>query len=300
MLTKDNFDSLIRRNLAAVIGADSFGYRLAKVYENYYSREQFAGFVEEMKSERYYEAYRAYAAGKGGELSEQSGRYGKTPPKMASVASSSRFCYLALRDGAEGLGGSGKVEFEHECRIGRIGGTAPQLDAFVPNERIYVEVKCHEIFDQHHVAMSGSYRDLLFGNGSAFEFPEIPEGRDGKLEIGLRNFNISKAFTMFDIKQLLCHLMGIAAQKEPDEPTRLVYLFFRPRVDSEDEQRELDALFHELRSEIAAIFGSPPIRSFTEKNNIQLSAVAEYAKIMEKLSRDNMIVLYRQQNARGM
>lgn len=278
MLTKDGFDSLIRRNLAAVIGADSFGYRLAKVYENYYSREQFAGFVEEMKSERYYEAYRAYAAGKGGELSEQSGRYGKTPPKMASVASSSRFCYLAFRDGAEGLGGSGKVEFEHECRIDRIFGTAPQLDAFVPNERIYVEVKCHEIFDSHHVAMSGSYRDLLFGNGSAFEFPEIPEERGGRLEIGLRNFNVSKACTMFDIKQLLCHLMGIAAQKEP---ARLVYLFFWPRVDSEGEQRELDALFHELRSEIAAIFGSLPIRSFTEKNNIQLTAVAEHAKIME-------------------
>ena len=36
----------------------------------------------------------------GAELSEKRNRYGTfTPPKIASVASSSRFCYLALKDG---------------------------------------------------------------------------------------------------------------------------------------------------------------------------------------------------------
>lgn len=291
-MTKDRFDSLIKKNLAAVMEDNSFGYTLSKKYENYFSQEAFAAFIDEMKSERYHRSFCSYDAGKGSELKEQTGRYGKTPPKMASVASSSRFCYLALRDGADGLGGSGVVEFEHECRIKGIAGTAPQLDAFIPNENIYVEVKCHEIFDAHHIVMKVKYWEQLFGLNNAFDLPNIPKVQDETFEIGLETFNVSKPSTMFDIKQFLCHLMGIASKKEADKPAKLVYLFFKPRLDSADEQREIDEVFCELQNEIMTIFNSPPIRNFTVKNNIQLTAVAEYAKIMERLSSQNMITLF--------
>lgn len=55
---------------------------------------------------------------------------------MASVASSSRFCFLALKDGANAFGGTGEVVFEHECKINGISGIAPQLDAYIPNENM--------------------------------------------------------------------------------------------------------------------------------------------------------------------
>lgn len=291
-MTKDEFDSLIRKNLVAATGDKCFGYMLAKKYDNYFSQEAFAAFVEEMKSDPYHRFFISYDAGKGSELKEQTGRYGKTPPKMASVASSSRFCYLALRDGADGLGGSGDVEFEHECRIRGIDGTAPQLDAFIPEENIFVEVKCHEIFDAHRVVMKSKYWDLLFGVDNAFGLPYIPKVQDEKFEIGLETFNLSKSSTMFDIKQFLCHLMGIASQKETDTPAKLVYLFFKPKLDSADEQRAIDEVFCALQNEIHTIFNSPPIRTFVGKNNIQLRAVAEYAKIMEKLDSHNTIVLF--------
>ncbi|MDD6033657.1 MAG: hypothetical protein PUC47_09290 [Oscillospiraceae bacterium] len=290
-MTKEEFDGLIKKNLVAVLGDACFGYVLAKKYPNYFSREAFAIFIDEMKS-GYHRAFCSYDAGKGSELKEQTGRYGKTPPKMASVASSSRFCYLALRDGADGLGGSGEVEFEHECRIKGIDGIAPQLDAFIPNESIYVEVKCHEIFDAHHVVMKIKYWDLLFGVDNAFGLPNLPKVQDETFTIGHETFNLSKASTMFDIKQFLCHLLGIASRKEADKPAKLVYLFFKPRLDTADEQRAMDEVFCELQHEIRAIFASPPIRRFTEKNNIQLTAVAEYASIMERLSPHNRMMLF--------
>ena len=291
-MTKNEFDSLIRKNLADVIGENNFGYMLSKKYENYFSQEAFAAFIEEMKSDRYHSAFCSYSTGKGSELREQTGRYGITPPKMASVASSSRFCYLALRDGATGLGGSGIVAFEHECRIQGIDGTAPQLDAFIPNENMYVEAKCHEIFDAHRIVMKNKYWDKLFGIDNAFHLPNSPKVQAEAFEIGLETFRISKSGTMFDIKQFLCHLMGIASQKEEEKPAKLVYLFFKPKLDSSEEKNEIDKVFSELQNEIAAIFNSPPIRSFTEKNNIQLTAAAEYAKIMESLSSQNMITLF--------
>lgn len=82
---------------------------------------------------------------------------------MASVASSSRFCYLALKDGAEAIGGTGDVVFEKECKIKGVGGTAPQLDAYVASENIFVEAKCHEMFDEKTTVMRESYQEYIIG-----------------------------------------------------------------------------------------------------------------------------------------
>ena len=93
---------------------------------------------------------------------------------MASVASSSRFAYLALRCGAQAIGGTDHVEFEHECRIQGIRGTAPQLDAYTADENgnpIYVEVKCHEIFDPHKIELKAAYWENIYGEKNAFGFP---------------------------------------------------------------------------------------------------------------------------------
>ena len=288
-MDKRRFDSFIRKNLASE-GHISFGYELSKTYENYDSRQSFALFLDEMRT-NYPEAFLAYDRGKGSELREQSGRYGKTPPKMASVASSSRFCYLALRDGAASLGG-GNVIFEHACRIDGINGTAPQLDAFVPGYEIYVEAKCHEIFDAHRAVLKRKYWENIYGANNAFGFPVCEAPMCETFEIPLSAFGIHKRHTMFDIKQLLCHLMGIASRPDPKKSARLIYLFFKPKMDCPQEREEIETVFEELHREIGCIFRSDPIRSFTGANKIHLEAVAEYAKTMKPLHKNNMIALF--------
>lgn len=228
MIAKDRFDSLIKQNLVSEIRNDSFGYTLSKRYNNYFTRESFADFVNEIKSDRYHWIFASYDVGKGSELKEQSGRY----------------------------------------------------------------VKCHEIFDAHHVVMKIKYWDHLFGTDNAFGFPFAPKSDDKKFEISLDTFGILKASTMFDIKQFLCHLIGIASQKDTSEPAKLLYLFFKPKLESVSEQQEIDKVFCELQSEITTIFNSSPIQNFIKKNNITLTALAEYAKTTEKLSRENVVTLF--------
>lgn len=294
-MKKVEFDELIKQNIKEVKGSDVFGYKLPETrveqYSNYYSNDEFMSFIEEMKSSPYQEIYHAYNDGKGGELVVKNGRYGKMPPKMASVASSSRFCYLALRNGAQGLGGSGIVKFEHECKIKGVFGNAPQLDAYIPNENIYVEAKCHEIFDSHKVIMKEKYWKLIYGKNNYFGFDIIEKPEKGDFEIPLSVFGLERDSSMFDIKQLICHLLGIEAQKRDIESATLVYLFFKPKAKTNNKQKAIDEVFAILQDEILKIFDSAPIQRFVTSRNIHLRAIMEHSEIMEPLSRNNTITI---------
>lgn len=291
-MRKSDFDNIIKSNLIAYIGIDNFGYTVSKTgktYSDYYNNLVFARFIEEMNSDRYRDAFRAYNAGKGSELNENRGRYGKMPPKTASVASSSRFCYLALRDGARALGGSGQVKFEYACAIPGMSGIPPQLDAYISVDNTYIEVKCHEIFDSHRIVLKEKYWDYIYGVDNKFGFPVLERLSGSEFEIPLAAFGIKKFRSMFDIKQFLCHLLGIAAQK--NDSATLVYLFFKPKAEQPDDKQEIDVLFDTLTAEVNAIFNSKPIQQFCMNYKIKLWAVAEYAQIMEALNKDNMIIL---------
>ena len=290
-MNKSEFDTLIKENLVAQFGPDFFGYHIPstdRTYGNYYCEDAFFAFREEMKSS-YPHIHHFYNRGKGSELKELPSRYGILPPKMASVASSSRFCYLTLRDGAAALGTNNPVIFEHGCPITGVPGNAPQLDACIPADSIYVEAKCHEIFDSHRVVMKNKYHNPIYGTDNAFGFePRVSTGT-ATFEIPLSDFGIQKSASMFDIKQLLCHLMGIASQSE--QPATLVYLFFIPKATDSVKQKAVDDVFTALREEIRCIFNSAPIRHFCTANQITLRAVAENASIMEPLSHENLVSL---------
>lgn len=289
-MNKHQFDTIIKENLADR-GGNQFGYMVggrAEPYDNYYSKPEFEHFLAEMRSTEYRKFYRCYDDGKGRELQEHKGRYGIHPPKMASVASSSRFCYLALRDHDKRLGG---VEFEKSCPIRDVRGIAPQLDAYIPQEHVYIEAKCHEIFDHHRVILKKKYWDKLYGKDSDFGFPAAAAPDSEEFEVELAAFGITKPSAMFDIKQLVCHLLGIASAE--DQPAALVYLFFKPRSDRYRE--EIDEVFCALVEEITAIFNSKPIGTFCQKHQIQLEAVAQYAKTMEPLTNANTITLVKQE-----
>jgi len=295
-MTNKEFEIIIKNNLKRFCPEADLGYKISegdagKRYDNYYTNKAFLKFLSKMKNSAYHH-YVQYKKGKGGELDETKGRYGLTPPKMACVTSSSRFCYLALQNGGKALGITGKAVFEVGCKIDGIDRIAPQLDACFPDENVYVEVKCQEIFTPHKPVLKEAYRNLIYGRNNQFGFPEKAKSRDLTFEIPLAEFGIKKSSSMFDIKQFLCHLMGIASQKKAHGSAALVYLFFRPVSDDEQVEKKISRLFDDLKSEISSIFSSAPIRSFTEKNNIKLMAVAERDYIMQELTCENIEILY--------
>ena len=123
MLSKKKFDEIIRENLVKIAGKGKFGYKFDPdlIYTEYYTSEAFDLFIDEMKPPEYIDFFNRYNGSKdgtstnggkggvGGELRIQYRNGKPIPPKMASVASSSRFCYLALRDGGQALGGDKTV-----------------------------------------------------------------------------------------------------------------------------------------------------------------------------------------------
>lgn len=307
-LTKKEFDRIIKNNLIlSGIPEACFGYATSKnTYSEYYSEDEFDKFVEDMRSQ-YPQHFIKFsgdksssenAGGKGGELVPKTGRYGLMPPKMASVGSSSRFCYLALRNGSNSLADNktfiaDDVEFEKECKIFDDITAAPQLDAYVSGGEcdIFIEAKCHEIFDSHKIVFKEKYRKCLTDIASFKELiPRLTEG-EREFELPLKGFGINGKSSRFDIKQLICHLLGIANHKKGCRK-RLTYLFFYPIASEKADRKKTESLFLELRDEIRAIFTSEPIASFCRENQIELSAIAEHSRVMEDLTKENTVRLY--------
>ena len=119
-------------------GNCEYGYQIPDkpIYDNYMSNKRWELFLEEMPDEY----KRQFNNGSGGELKEKNGR---TPPKMASYGSSSRFIYELSK---------GIVGFNFEVLLDtRVGGIA-NLDGFLHNgsEYIYVEAKRREIYYGTH------------------------------------------------------------------------------------------------------------------------------------------------------
>ncbi len=307
---KEKFDTAIKNNLSG----DLFPYiitedgKAERKYYNYYSKAAFSDFVDEMKT-TYPDHYAKFkgiknasnnAGGKGGELDAKKGKYGLMPPKMASVASSSRFCYLALRDGVDTniLGktfAKNEVEFEKECEIFATSKTAPQLDAYIEDEKcdIFIEAKCHEIFDSHKPVFRNVYWDYFKNNASLKDMASGEEKPAESFTVSWDLFDIKKKSTRFDVKQFVCHLLGIKEhQKEKGKNAKLVYMFFKPVSEDKETAKMINSVFEELKTEIRAIFECKVINGFCNENNIELMAIAQENKTMEKLDSAPIVELY--------
>ena len=294
-MNQKKFDQIILRNLIVVKGADKFGYpNINDVkYDDYYSFEEFEKFIKDMQ-ERNMAHHKSYAEGKGSEIIPVDG--GLKPPKMASVASSSRFAYLALRDGAKHIGIGKNVEFEAECAIKNKPGTQPQMDAFDKDTRTYIEVKCHEIFgNSKQKTLKEPYLNYVYGandDGVGFKLV-VNERPQGEFAIPYKEFGMKEFPKYFDLKQFLCHLLGVACENHKEgKSATLAYLFFKPKTDVEAVAIELFEVYNGLQAEIIAIFTSSVIVRFCEENNIKLKAYYEYAEIMESLTPANTHCLF--------
>ena len=309
---KETFDNIIKKNLLlSGISENAFVYSITQEdgctskYPIHYNKLAFDTFVDEMSIcyPQHYIKYNGNAnatqnkGGAGGELIEKPGRYGLTPPKMASVASSSRFCYIALRNGTDALVGNkfisgNNVEFEKECRIFST-GTAPQLDAFISDAEcnIYIEAKCHEIFDSHKVVLKNKYWDYLENDAILCNTLKDIEKGNEEFTLPLSFFGIEMSSSRFDIKQLICHLLGIKEQNQ-GKKAKLVYMFFEPTSDNAEDTALIYKVFKELESEIKLIFESGIIKDFCRTNNIELAAIKEKSRIMEQLNIYNAFSIY--------
>ena len=292
-MNQTKFDKLILNNLIDKYGKNLFGYRTIQdnTYDVYYKKEEFEQFTNHMPIKHYHKYYH----GQGGELFTTTYKGVIRPPKMASVGSSSRFCYLALCNGAPHIQVFSDVTFEHECKIKNKSSFHPQLDAFSASSNTYVEVKCHEIFNtDKEKSLGKSYADYIYDTveGIGFNF-DINKKPDSKFEIPYTLFGLAEFPKYFDLKQFLCHLLGIACQnKGKEESATLAYLFFRPKTSNDSLNAELLSVFTKLQAEIISIFTSQAIKDFCKENNIVLKAYYEYSEVMEQLTASNTHPLF--------
>ena len=201
-------------------GTAEGGYILdEKEYPNYMTNEEFEKFLGSMPPA----VIEEYKNGGGGELAEKNAR----PPKMACYGSSGRMIYTLSRD---------KENFHYEKKLPTtIGGTA-NLDGFCEEENryVFVEAKCHEPYSAKKNSVSRKYKRL---------YTYINEQMAGGLEIAMQESKCGKYMNVeyyaegeklayFDLKQMICHLLGIAtgilkgtlAKKQID----FIYLIYDP------------------------------------------------------------------------
>ncbi|MBQ7712260.1 MAG: hypothetical protein IJT69_00425 [Clostridia bacterium] len=272
---------------------DRLGYltKSGQRYDDlYYSREAFAAFVEEMR-ENYPEHYARYATCSGDELEEHYDRRSERyyPPKMASVASSSRWVYLALRAHAEeklralipDLPTDGIFRFEEKLQIKGVRRGIANLDsAYLSDEScVFIEAKCHEIFDRHELKWSKQYiKSGRFADEGEVALAVPPQAvsivttkTDDVIKEVVRvapaAFGLEDENPRFDAKQAICHLLGIAS-REGTAPADLLYLLFRPSglVGSSE-------VYEQFEKEYRGFCESDCIRAFCERHRISLRLV---------------------------
>lgn len=189
-------------------------------YDNYMSNAAWDTYLASMSAE-----HRAqFDDGSGGELKEKNGR----PPKMASFASSSRMVYQLSK---------GIPNFVFEKQLSTVIGGVANLDGYWKGNGQYtfVEAKCREPYShkspetiKQNYKPLYTYLQIKLPNIFSCTMEDIPGTRDMRVEF----FCSGKAVIHFDMKQMLCHLLGVANRMLLDNncntPIQFLYLLYNP------------------------------------------------------------------------
>ena len=234
----ETLDLAIKQNEKATVdGAYVLPYKDGVLKKStYITNDEWNAFLNSMPEE----ARKEYGAGGGDELSEKNGH----PPKMASYGSSSRMIYTLSRE---------KEGFHFEKKLSTTVGGKANLDGFYEDENhyIFVEAKCHEPYTAKNVTVSKCYEKL---------YKYINEKMLGSIHIDMQTskcgrylnvqyFANDEKLERFDLKQMICHLLGIATgilngtlkRKQTD----FIYLLYDPtELDIEPEAKaEIDTIY---------------------------------------------------------
>ena len=193
----------------------SVGYVVnGRTFHNYYTNQEWQEYVDRMPEE----VKAQFDDGKGGEMQEYPRNGIVYPPKMASYASSSRFMY------SQGQQFDGFV-YERQLSTG-LGGYPANLDGYLKSKNVFVEAKCHEFYNYSRPELRKGHRMLLEG---------IIPMLDGKLDYDRSKDTLylsweNKDSGYFDLKQMLCHLSGIANMvlSGGEKIVYFIYLAYRP------------------------------------------------------------------------
>lgn len=212
------------------------GYVTAtKLYDNYLSNDSLADFVDEMKTINPI-AYDMYGKGGGKELEERKSGANTYPPKMASFGSSSRMIYNLMKD----------VDyfFFEEKLPTTIGGMA-NLDGFMETDDkcVFVEAKCREPYSQKSNIVDKKYEELynvITKSDKTNITCEVRSIDDRKMKVTFLSGDTK--IHHFDLKQMICHLLGIANEflygNVDIKNIEFIYLLFNPNLISLDEGKD--------------------------------------------------------------
>ena len=255
------------------------GYKMkdGRQYNNYMSNKEWEVFLENMKEDHKFR----YRMGAGGELKE--GRY---PPKMASFGSSSRLIYELSKE-IEGF------IFEEKLDT-HVGGTA-NLDGFFPqgSDYIYVEAKMREIYYPSHKGqkIKAVYEPVYKKIHNLC--PEISFTAKGIKDENMEEmkkitFEINnEPVKFFDLKQLICHFLGIAYNiaKHPVKNAKVtfLYLLYNPN-------EVKDKIEEKYRNEVIDRYAEVEkyIREKKENFKTIFSAVLHYQTETHKLEKPDI------------
>lgn len=207
-------------------------------YDSYMNNAAWDAYLQDMSDEHRSQ----FDDGSGGELKEKNGR----PPKMASFASSSRMAYRLSKD----IPG-----FVFEKQLSTVIGGIANLDGYWKGngQYIFVEAKCREPYSHKSPeTIKQNYKPLYeylqskLPDMFSCTIEDIPETRDMRVEF----FCCKKPVVHFDIKQMLCHLLGVANRilldKSFDTPVQFLYLLYNPTelLLSEKSKKEILRIYH--------------------------------------------------------
>ena len=253
--------------------------------KTYMTKEEWNVFEADMKANDLQpNAHTEYSKGGGDELTEKNGR----PPKMASYGSSSRMLYKHSRN---------KAGFHYEEKLSTSIGGQANLDGFCNEENryVFVEAKCREPYSKKNNSVSTAYKDLYdFINtktAGSMKITTIPSkcGRYMTVDYFAENEKLEH----FDMKQMICHLLGIATgllkgtieRKQID----FIYLLYDPtELDMEsDTKAEIDRIYARTCHECNLV-------DFAELFHIILEFLNEYKFKMIASSDeiDNMVLKF--------
>lgn len=197
-------------------------------YNAYYTNQEWGDFLEEMRHS-YPVAYKNFSEGDGGELKEN-----KYPPKMASFGSSSRLIYTLSRD-IPGFVFEKKLGINVPARNDNQEAQA-SLDGYLEHKNIFVEAKCREIYSESHPEFNEKYKELYSylseNTGSLFDYTlRVSKDKNGLIKRHVYFSWEGNSISHLDLKQLLCHMLGIGKKslidRDEKHPT-LLYLVYRP------------------------------------------------------------------------